>query len=120
MTKSLEDYLETIGNIIAKNERPRVKDIAQLLNISKPSVHTALHALEQKGMIVHEHYGSITLTEQGQQYFKEIRYKHDTISSYLQKILNVSLENAEKDACAMEHILSSETFEKMVVHLEPH
>ncbi|MGL4981514.1 MAG: metal-dependent transcriptional regulator [Treponemataceae bacterium] len=118
MTKSLEDYLETIGDIISKNEKPRVKDIALQLNISKPSVHTALHALEEHGMIIHEHYGSIMLTAVGDAYFKEIRHKHNTISSYLQKKLNISLETAEKDACAMEHILSTETLEKMALQLQ--
>ncbi|MGC8771573.1 MAG: iron dependent repressor, metal binding and dimerization domain protein [Brevinematia bacterium] len=33
---------------------------------------------------------------------------------FLVKIIGVSLENAEKDACKIEHIISDETFSKII------
>lgn len=113
MTKSLEDYLEAIGNLEEENNNPRVKDIAERLGISKPSVHTALHELENRGMIEHEYYGAITLTKSGIEKYKEIKMKHDTIRDFLEKVLNVSPQTADYDACAMEHFLSNETFTKI-------
>ena len=113
MTQSLEDYLETIGNLAQDGSIPRVKDIAAWLKLSKPSVHVALHLLEDRGMIEHEPYGDIIMTELGKQKYLEIKHKHDTISSFLQNNLGVSVENAEKDACLMEHFLSDETLEKI-------
>lgn len=113
MTKSLEDYLEVIGNLTEQNANPRVKDIATILGISKPSVHTALHLLEDKGMIEHEHYGAIILTQQGILKYQEIKEKHETLKRFLMEKIGVSEKNAEHDACAMEHILSDETFEKI-------
>ncbi|MGI5172364.1 metal-dependent transcriptional regulator [Treponema sp. OMZ 840] len=113
MTQSLEDYLETIGNLAQDGNIPRVKDIAATLKLSKPSVHVALHLLEDRGMIEHEPYGDIIITELGKQKYLEIKHKHDTISSFLRNNLGVSSENAEKDACLMEHILSDETLEKI-------
>jgi len=113
MTQSLEDYLETIGNLAQNGNVPRVKDIAATLKLSKPSVHVALHLLEDRGMIEHEPYGDIIMTELGKQKYLEIKHKHDTISSFLQNNLGVSMENAEKDACLMEHFLSDETLEKI-------
>ena len=113
MTQSLEDYLETIGNLAQDGSIPRVKDIAASLKLSKPSVHVALHLLEDRGMIEHEPYGDIIMTELGKQKYLEIKHKHDTISSFLQNNLGVSVENAEKDACLMEHFLSDETLEKI-------
>ena len=113
MTQSLEDYLEVIGNLEEENHNPRVKDIAERLGLSKPSVHTALHELENRGMITHEHYGAIILTAKGKAVYEEIKFKHDSIKLYLTKILGVSDETADKDACAMEHIISEETFSKI-------
>ena len=113
MTQSLEDYLETIGNLAQGGNMPRVKDIAATLKLSKPSVHVALHLLEDKGMIEHEPYGDIIITELGRQKYLEIKHKHDTISSFLQTNLGISPENANKDACLMEHFLSDETLEKI-------
>ena len=118
MTQSLEDYLEVIGNLEEENHNPRVKDIAERLGLSKPSVHTALHELENRGMITHEHYGAIILTTKGKEAYKVIKYKHDSLKLYLTKVLGVSDETADKDACAMEHIISEETFEKIIESLE--
>lgn len=118
MTKSLEDYLETIGNLAQGGAVPRVKDIATQLKVSKPSVHAALHLLEDEGMIQHEPYKDIIMTEKGIEAYKEIKYKHDTISYFLQNNLNVSKENAETDACHMEHILSDETLERIKICVE--
>ncbi len=113
MTQSLEDYLEAVGNLAKNGSIPRVKDIAKVLGLSKPSVHIALHLLEDHGMIIHEPYKDIIITEKGKEKYKEIKEKHDMISNFLQKVLGVSEEIAEKDACQMEHILSSETLERM-------
>lgn len=118
MTQSLEDYLEVIGNLEEENHNPRVKDIAERLGLSKPSVHTALHELENRGMITHEHYGAIILTAKGKEVYEEIKFKHDSLKLYLTKVLGVSEETADKDACAMEHIISTETFEKIVESLK--
>ena len=118
LSASLEDYLEVIGNLEEENHNPRVKDIAERLGLSKPSVHTALHELENRGMITHEHYGAIILTAKGKEAYEEIKYKHDSLKLYLTKVLGVSDETADKDACAMEHIISEETFEKIIKSLE--
>lgn len=113
MTKSLEDYLEAIGNLARDGGVPRVKDIAITLGLSKPSVHIALHLLEDQGMIEHEPYSDILITDKGKIKYLEIKKKHDMLSSFLQKILGVSKEISEKDACIMEHILSDETLRKI-------
>lgn len=110
MTKSLEDYLEVIGNLAEENNNPRVKDIAERLSLTKPSVHVALHTLEERGMIKHEHYGAITLTNEGNKAYTKIKEKHDILTSFLEKIVGVNHDIAEKDGCAMEHIISDETF----------
>ncbi len=113
MTQSLEDYLEAVGNLAQNGAIPRVKDISKTLGLSKPSVHIALHLLEDQGMLEHEPYKDIIITEKGWLKYTEIKEKHDMLSKFLQKILGVSVENAEKDGCAMEHILSQETLDKM-------
>ena len=53
------------------------------------------------------------MTELGKKKYREIKHKHDTISSFLRTNLGISTENAEKDACLMEHFLSNETLKKI-------
>jgi DtxR family Mn-dependent transcriptional regulator len=112
MTQSLEDYLEMVS-FLADDGEVRVTDIASRLKVSKPSVLTALKILEEKGLLEHERYRTVTLTSQGQTRAREIRERHDLLTSFLRDILGVDAETAEQDACKMEHILSAETLKKL-------
>lgn len=109
MTESLEMYLETISVLHEKNRVARVTDIAQALGVSKPSVHVALHELERRGLIEHENYGEVFMTQAGKDASAAIRARHETLTAFLRDVLGVSPEVAEQDACRMEHILSEET-----------
>ena len=91
----------------------RVTDIASRLGVSKPSVLTALKTLEEQGLLEHERYRRVNLTREGVRQAGEIRERHSTLTVFLQDIIGVSAENAEKDACKMEHLLSEETLKKI-------
>ena len=41
------------------------KDIAEIMSISRPSVHVLLDALQKEGLIFKEHYGRIVITPPG-------------------------------------------------------
>ncbi len=111
--ESGEDYLEAIL-ILARRGRPvRVKDIARLLNVSRPSVVSALNLLEEKGFIRHEHYGDVELTAAGQNYATAIYQRHLLLKHFLQHILGVSEKVAAEDACRLEHALSPETTRRL-------
>ncbi|MDR1429814.1 MAG: metal-dependent transcriptional regulator [Spirochaetaceae bacterium] len=112
MTQSLEDYLEMVSFLSDEGE-VRVTDIAARLKVSKPSVLTALKSLEEQGFLEHERYRTVSLTERGRAKARDIRERHDLLTAFLRDMLGVGAENAEQDACKMEHILSEETFNKL-------
>jgi DtxR family Mn-dependent transcriptional regulator len=112
MTQSLEDYLEMVSFLSDEGE-VRVTDIASRLEVSKPSVLNALKVLEEQGLIEHERYRTVYLTQKGAIQAAEIRDRHSFLTSFLKDIVGVNAETAEKDACKMEHLLSEETLKKM-------
>ena len=112
MTESLENYLEVIGLLSGKGE-VRVTDIASQLDVSKPSVLTALKSLEEQGLVEHRHYGTVSLTKTGMQEAGAIRERHMLLTSFLHGFLGVNTKTAEEDACKMEHLLSRETLNKI-------
>lgn len=112
MTQSLEDYLEMVS-FLADEGEVRVTDIAVRLGVSKPSVLTALKTLEEQGLLEHERYRGVTLTERGKIRAAEIRERHDFLTSFLRDVVGVSPKIAEQDACKLEHILSEESIDKM-------
>lgn len=117
VTSSLQDYLEVILNLLQEKKIARVTDIADRLNIAKPSVIQALTVLKEKGLIRQDRYGPVELTEEGRRYALKIRHRHKIIYGFLTQVLGVSPRVAEEDACLIEHDLSAETFEKLLDYL---
>ena len=80
------------------------------------SVFPQMKLLCEKGY-VYEDGKHLYLTKEGKAYAETVYEKHCIIRGFLQK-LGVGAENAEEDACRMEHLVSSEAFEKMKEFLE--
>lgn len=113
MTESLEDYLEEIYLQVTHDQVPRVTTIAERLGVSKPSVNNALKELEKRGLIIHQKYGYVQLTEEGRRLSESVLQKHVLLKKLLVTVFRVSEETAEADACKIEHDVSEETFSKM-------
>ena len=116
LSESLENYLETIYLLSLEGD-VRLTDIGAKLNVSKPSVHKALHALEDEKLITHVHYGAILLTEEGLKAAKSVLFRHTSIKKFLVEKLKVSEKTAEEDACRMEHVMSPETIKKLLLYM---
>jgi len=114
LTKSLEDYLETIKILTDAGRIVRVKEISKFLRVTEPSVVNALNILKEKGYIEQEKYGHVELTELGDKEARKILKKHKIVFGFLTNILNVSPKVAQNDACRMEHVISDETIEKIL------
>ncbi|MBP0957131.1 MAG: metal-dependent transcriptional regulator [Oscillospiraceae bacterium] len=113
MYESGEDYLETILLLHEKTGFVRSVDIACELNYSKPSISRAMNILKESGYITVQAGGQILLTEEGRKKAESIYERHVNITRFLEKVLSVSQENAEHDACKIEHIISEESYEKL-------
>ena len=114
--QSSEDYLETILQI--KNTKGTVRsiDIARELNYTKPSVSIAMKKLRENNYITVDENGYINLTDIGYEIANKINERHHLLISILIK-LGVSKEQAEIDACKVEHNISEETFEAIKKHI---
>lgn len=117
LTKSREDYLEAICEICEEEKVARVTDLASHMDVSLASVNYALRVLVEAGLVKHEKYGYIELTERGNRIGQAIYRKHKLIRSFLINVLNVDEDIADKDACGIEHVVSEETCDKMNSYL---
>jgi DtxR family Mn-dependent transcriptional regulator len=114
LTRSMEDYLEAIYNLKARSDVARVKDIAQEMDVKMPSVTGALHALAQKGLVKHDPYDSVELTEEGLDRARSVADRHTAIKQFLVEVLGLRDEDAEAEACGIEHAIKPETLEKLL------
>ncbi|GHU34092.1 DtxR family transcriptional regulator [Clostridia bacterium] len=113
LSSSLEDYIEAIYLLSEVSPEVRVSDIAGKLKVAKPSVHIALHALEERHFITHKRYGTVHLTDDGRSAAMMIYARHTEIKRFFEQVLKIDTDIAEKDACAAEHVLSPEAISAM-------
>ena len=108
--ESAQDYLERILMLSKKNGIVRSIDIAVDMQVTKQSVSRAMKNLREDGYINVDSNGHITLTLKGLDVANHMYERHTTITKFF-KTIGVPEDIALKDACKMEHDISSETFE---------
>ncbi|MEA3489816.1 MAG: metal-dependent transcriptional regulator [Candidatus Omnitrophota bacterium] len=118
LSASMEDYLEAIVLMKQDNDVARVRDISRFMNVRKPSVTGALNVLSEKGLVVHERYGYVDLTREGEKLAQKVLKKHKMMVKFLCGILKIDHEIAAIDACKMEHSISPQTFKKLSKFIE--
>lgn len=109
MSPSKEDYLKAIYQLSEKTRLVRSIDLAVYLGVSKPSVNSAVTALQEEGFVVKPLHGEICLTEEGQRQGQVITAKFHLIKQLLIDCCDVNEQTASEDACKMEHLISDET-----------
>ena len=103
-----EDYLKLIYTL-SKQGEVRGADLADALDVKRPTVCVYLKRLVDVGDIVMDEHHCVHLTQQGLQIAESTLDKHGMLLELLQN-LGVPSEVAAGDACAIEHNISPETY----------
>ncbi len=114
----LQDHLEAIYNLSKINKVARVKDLADILNITKSSVSHNLKNLEEMGYINHDKYSFATLTSKGFVEAEKIVQRHRILSNFFYQILKLDQKSAEHISCALEHVIENKVIERIIEFLE--
>ena len=113
--ESAENYLETILMLRQRNGSVRAIDIANELEFSKPSVSVAMKNLRTNGYIEVDKSGDIRLLPAGMEIAEKVLEKHNLLTTWL-IALGVDPDTASEDACRIEHVISTESFEAIRAH----
>ena len=108
-TPSQDHYIKTIYNLSPGNQGVHITEIAAKLEVTKASVCTAMKTLQKGKFVYRGKKRMVFLSEKGKYQALGLTEKYDIIKCFLLEVLQVDRETASQDACAMEHILSSET-----------
>ncbi|MEW5894658.1 MAG: metal-dependent transcriptional regulator [Candidatus Omnitrophota bacterium] len=120
LSASLQDYLEGILFVQQEKGRARVADLAGFLNVKKPSVVKSLLKLKELGLIEQEPYQAIQLTSSGRALALKISKRHNVLKDFFFQVLMIDEKTADRDACRIEHVISSKTFERLTQFVEKH
>ena len=118
LTGSLEDYLETIYEVVRERKVARVRDIAAARSVRAASVTPAMHRLSEQGLIRYARREFIELTPAGEAAARRVLARHHLLTRFLREVLSMPAPAAEHDACAMEHCLSDEGVDHLVRFFE--
>ncbi|MHA2251054.1 MAG: metal-dependent transcriptional regulator [Candidatus Kariarchaeaceae archaeon] len=117
LTETTENYLKRIYILTIQHGHARISDIAKFMNRSLSSVTEAVQRMASDGLLHHEKYGKITMTELGQAVAETINKTYSLMNRLLQT-LGVPEDIARLDACSMEHDISEDTMSAISKFLE--
>ena len=119
VSHSVAHYLVTLRELPASHGYARVTDVADALGVNKSTVSQEMRRLKEREFVLEDKARHLSLTAVGHDVARRVIYNRATLIRFLNGILGVSADQAEIDACKMEHLLSPETGHRLLslVHL---
>lgn len=118
VTHSAAHHLMTISELLENKGYARVTDVARRLEITRGSASITLKALKQRGYVQEDENKFLRLSQEGERLSHSIQSKRMILIKFMRDVLEVEAEQAEIDACKIEHLISTETGEKLLRFLK--
>ena len=115
---SKEDYLRAIYHLMEENPNVKSVEVADYLNVTKPSVSEMLKNLDRSGLIQYKKYSKIKLTKKGFNLAQNLTARHRIIETFLKDTLKINPQNIHNEAHKLEHSFSDESIEKISILLK--
>jgi DtxR family transcriptional regulator, Mn-dependent transcriptional regulator len=116
-SRSVEDYLKTIYRLSETGRPASTSQIAEALALAPPSVSGMVKRLSEQGLLSHEPYRGVLLTEMGRLAAVRVVRRHRLIESYLVGRLGYTWDSVHDEAERLEHAVSDELVERMATAL---
>ena len=113
-----QEYVEIIYSLQQENRVARVKEISEQRGVTPSTVSTAINNLKKQNLVNHQKFGYVDLTEEGEELGRALTRRHTLVRYFLEYVLGVDNEAAEKDACLIEHVITTETSDKLIDFIE--
>jgi DtxR family Mn-dependent transcriptional regulator len=114
-TAAIEDYAKAIYALQERDEEGAVAttDIAERLRVTPGSVSGMLRKLDAAGLVTHEPYRGVRLTEAGRRVALETIRHHRLIELFLAEVLEMPWDRVHAEAEVLEHVIS-EDLERLI------
>lgn len=111
LTPSQAHYIKAVYELSfnSGDRSVRIVDIAEKLDVSKASASIAMSKLADEKLVIKDERRQVFLTQEGERHVISIMDKCKIIQGFLTDILDVNIETAKLDTCAIEHVVSLDT-----------
>jgi DtxR family Mn-dependent transcriptional regulator len=102
-----QDYLKVIWSATEWSEDPiTVKQLAERMGVRAATISDGIRRLADQGMLVHEPYGGIELTDAGRRHAVMMVRRHRLIETFLVEELGYGWDEVHDEAEVLEHAVS--------------
>ncbi len=108
LSAAVEDYAKAIYTLEARAGSVSTNDLAALLAVKPGSVSGMLRKLSSLGLVEHERYRGVRLTEKGRRVALEVIRHHRLLELFLVENLGMTSDEVHAEAEVLEHALSDE------------
>jgi DtxR family Mn-dependent transcriptional regulator len=117
LTPAVQDYAKAIYALESRAGVASTNALAQRLGVRPASVSGMLRKLDALGMIVHERYRGVRLSEPGRKVALEVLRHHRLLELYLAENLGMAWDKVDAEADRLEHVLSEHLEEAIAAKL---
>jgi len=115
---SVEDYVKVIYDLQERGTGPvTISGMAERLSVSNSSVSGMLRKLNELGLVQHQRYGAVSLTEAGTKAALSVLRRHRLLETYLVAELGYSWDEVHDEAEILEHVVSDKFVDRIAHHL---
>jgi DtxR family transcriptional regulator, Mn-dependent transcriptional regulator len=114
LTNTAQDYLKVIWAATEWAPTPiTVKQLAERMGVRAATVSDGIRRLAEQGMLHHEPYGSIELTDAGRTHAIAMVRRHRLIETFLVQTLGYGWDEVHDEAEILEHAVSDTLIERI-------
>ena len=103
-----KNILEAIYRLESKTGFARTMELSRELGVVPGSITNTIENLERKGLVIHEPYKGVKLTDNGRKIASSILRRHRLAERLLTDFLHLDWSEVHDPACKLEHALSPE------------
>lgn len=114
LTTVAQDYLKTIWTAQEwSHEKVSTKMLAERIGVSASTASESIRKLSEQGLVHHEKYGAVTLTEAGRSAALAMVRRHRLLETFLVNELGYSWDEVHDEAEVLEHAISDRMLDRM-------
>jgi DtxR family Mn-dependent transcriptional regulator len=117
-SQAIEDYAKAIYALERRDCEPvSTNALAERLGVTAASASGMVKRLGELGLVEHQPYRGVSLTEDGRRVALEVMRHHRLLELYLVETLGVPWDRVHQEAEVLEHVLSEELEELIAAKL---
>lgn len=119
LSPSTQNYLKGIWALSEWSDQPVTStSLAKHLDLRKSTVSEAVRKLGEQGLVQHQPYGAVELTETGHRYAVAMIRRHRLIETFLVEALGYTWDQVHDEAENLEHSVSDFMVERIDAFLD--